>query len=103
VTWQRNPDHEPEVNTHTYIRALLDFNANKFLREDMPRLYASIVSDIEAGKMKAEILERCAAIKGMNEYVINSIKMTINHLERMKNHKKEYDWGSAPVRKHAKS
>jgi hypothetical protein len=77
---RRDDTPKPEANEE--LKRLLDLNADKFLHEDMPKLYATIRSDIEAGRTKADILERCADIKGMNEYVMNSIEMTIDYLLR---------------------
>ena len=72
--------HEPEITEE--LKKLLELNAHNFLREDMPKLYATIAEQVTARKSKESIIAFCARIKGMNEFVMNSIEMTIDHLER---------------------
>jgi hypothetical protein len=73
-------NHEPEVNEE--MKKLLDSNAHNWLREDLPTLYALVKSEVEAGRPKADILNGCRRIKKVNETILNSIEMAIDHLER---------------------
>ena len=49
---------------------------------------ALVKSEVDVGRPKEDILKGCARIKGVNETILNSIEMTLDYLERMKDHKK---------------
>jgi len=68
------------ADTDDYIKALLDLNAQNFLAEDFPALYALVKSEVEAGRANEDILKRCAKIDEVADTILNSIEMAIDYL-----------------------
>lgn len=61
-------------------KKLLDLNAHSWLAEDFPTLYALVKSEVQAGRAKEDILRGCARIKKMNDTILNTVEMTVDHL-----------------------